>query len=98
MTGGIFVLGLFMQLMMMSCSGLGINDDLILVSNGIFAKNTFLIKKTAIQFIKITAGSIRRKQDLCSLIIRYRETFSFIYAKHYDLNLAKKLEDDLCND
>ena len=98
MTGGIFVLGLFMQLMMMSCSGLGINDDLILVSNGIFAKNTFLIKKTAIQFIKITAGPIRRKQDLCSLIIRYRETFSFIYAKHYDLNLAKKLEDDLCND
>lgn len=96
-TGGIFVLGLFLQLMMMSCAGLGINDDLILVSNGTLAKNTYLIKKTAIQFMKITAGPIRRKQDLCSLIIKYREAFSFIYAKHYNLDLAKKLEDDLCS-
>lgn len=97
-TAGTYVLAFIGQLFMMSCAGLGYNDDLILISNGMYTKTTYLIKKSAIQYMKITAGPIRRKQMLCGLLIRYKETFSFIFAKHYDLDLATKLENDLCLD
>lgn len=94
----IFVLVLIGQLLMMFNAGLGYNNDLILVSNGSYIKNTYIIKKSAIQHIETIAGPIRRKQNLCGLIIRYREALSFVSAKHYDLDLAKKLENDLCSD